>query len=286
MSTPLLTAGVRIPADPHAPLRVDFDLHALRTVLVDRDAVGALDARIWDAPGVYVLIGSIAYGQQTEVRVGQSTKLRSRLSQHVRSPPIAWWRGLAVIRDTTVGFNSAQIRYIEGALADELRARPGVLMFEGQRDADTTLPAYERAALDAFVQTILEALKLVGVSLSSPADAGTAEEEVVRPGGKHTRIGGSISDLLAAGILSAGDELEARQRNRETGEVRVARAEVLASGQLRVGGVAYASPSTALARELGITANGWKGWKLAGTSTTLADLRDQIPSLRATPAGS
>lgn len=277
MGTPLLTAGVRIPADAHAPLRVDFDLHALRTVLVDRDAVAALDARVWDTAGVYVLVGSIAYGRPTEVRVGQSTKLRGRLTQHVRSPPIAWWRGLAVIRDTTDGFNSAQIRYIEGALADELRALPGVTLFEGQRDADTTLPAYQRAPLDDFVQTILEALKLVGVSLASPADAGTAEEEVVRPGGKYTRIGGSISDLLAAGILSAGDELEARQKNRETGEVRIARAEVLASGQLRVGGVAYSSPSTALARELGVTANGWKGWKLADTTTSLADLRDQLP---------
>lgn len=278
MSTPLLTAGVRIPARPDAPLRVDFDLHALHMELVGRDAVSDLDARVWDAAGIYVLVGTIGYGQPTEVRVGQSTRLRSRLGEHVRSPPIAWWRALAVIRDTTVGFNSAQIRYIEGALADELRARPGVTLFEGQRDADTTLPAYERAALDAFVQTILEALKLVGLSLSSPADAGPVEEEVVRPGGKFTRIGGSISDLLAAGILSAGDELETRQRSRESGETRVIRAEVLASGQLRVGGVAYASPSTALARELGITANGWKGWRLAGTSTTLADLRDRLPS--------
>lgn len=277
MSTPLLTAGVRIPAGPNAPLRVDFGLHALHTVLVDREGVAALDARVWDAPGVYVLVGAVSYGRPTEVRVGQSTRLRRRLSEHVGAPPIAWWRALAVIRDTTVGFNSAQIRYIEGALADELRARPGVTLFEGQRDADTTLPAYERAALDAFVQTTLEALKLVGVSLSSPADLGPDEEEVVRPGGKYTRIGGSISDLLAAGILSAGDELEARQRNRETGDRRTVRAEVLASGQLRVGGVAYASPSTALARELGITANGWKGWKVAGTSTTLADLRDQLP---------
>lgn len=278
MSTPLLTAGVRIPADPHAPLRVDFGLHALQTVLVGREGVASLDARIWDAPGIYVLVGAIAHGRPTEVRVGQSTRLRRRLSEHVGAPPIAWWRALAVIRDTTVGFNSAQIRYIEGALADELRARPGVTLFEGQRDADTTLPAYERAALDAFVQTILEALKLVGISLSSPADVGPDEEEVARPGGKYTRIGGSISDLLAAGILSAGDELEARQKNRETGDVRVARAEVLASGQLRVGGVAYSSPSTALARELGVTANGWKGWRLAETSTSLADLRDRLPS--------
>ncbi|MBF6618742.1 MAG: hypothetical protein ITG02_00745, partial [Patulibacter sp.] len=63
-------------------------------------------------------------------------------------------------------------------------------------------------------------------------------------------------------------------------EVRVARAEVLASGQLRVGGVAYASPSTALVRELGVSANGWKGWKVAGTSTSLADLRARLPHRR------
>lgn len=277
MSTPLLTAGVRVPSGPHAPLRLDFDLHALRTVLLSRQGVASLDAGLWDKPGVYVLVGTIAYGEKTEVRVGQSVKLKGRLESHVRSPPIPWWRALAVIRDTTVGFHSAQIGYIEGALADELRARPGIKLFEGKRDADTTLPTYERTALDAFVQTILEALKIVGVSLLSPANEGAEEEEISKPGATHTRVAGTISDLLSAGILSAGDGLEASQKNRTTGETRLARAEVLASGQLRVDGVSYSSPSTALTRGLDVPAgNGWKGWKVAGTSTTLADLRDRL----------
>ncbi|MGX6446738.1 restriction system modified-DNA reader domain-containing protein [Patulibacter sp. S7RM1-6] len=283
MSTPLLTAGVRVPAGPHAPLRLDFDLHALRTALLSREAVAALDAGVWEKPGVYVLVGGIAYGEKTEVRVGQSVQLKSRLTAHVRTPPIAWWRALAVIRDTTVGFHSAQIRYIEGALADELRARPGVKLFEGQRDADTTLPTYERTALDAFVQTILEALKIVGITLVSPADAGAEEEEISKAGTTHTRVAGTISDLLAAGILSAGDVLEARQKNRATHETRLAQAEVLASGQLRVDGVSYSSPSTALTRGLDISAgNGWIGWKVAGSATTLADLRDRLEPQRPT----
>lgn len=277
MAAPLLTAGIGIPAGAHAALRLDFDLHALRAVMVQREGVSLLSADAWERPGVYVLIGSVAYGTPTEVRVGQSVKLRSRLTSHVRKPPIPWWRALAVVRDTTIGFHSAQIRYIEGALADELSARPGVKLFEGQRDADTTLPAYERASLDAFVQTIIEGLKVAGVSLASPANAGSAEEEVAKPDSSHARIPGTVSDLLAAGLLADGDLLEAKQLNRETGELRVAKAEVLASGDLRVDGVSYRSPSTAVTKGLDIPAgNGWKAWKLEGRSTSLADLRDKL----------
>lgn len=182
-----------------------------------------------------------------------------------------WWRAVAVVRDTTAGFDSAQAGYLEGRLAHELAQRPGVVLTEGQRDFDTTVPAYARTHLDAFVETILESLRIVGLDLRSTADVGEAEE--ITDERTPTKVPGTVADLLAHGFLSAGARLEARRAHRQ------ATAEVLANGSLLVDGVAYRSPSTAAQRGLGVpSANGWKTWKLVGRDITLADLRDRLNS--------
>jgi hypothetical protein len=275
MSVSLLTAGVQIPSGVDAPLRFDFDLHALRIAMVSREGVRKLDAESWDQPGVYVLLGGVAHGAPLELRVGQAVQLRSRLLQHVRQPPLAWWRAVAVIRDTHAGFNSAEIGYLEGRLASELRERPGVVVVEGKRDHDTTLPTYARTSLDAFVETILEALKVAGLTVASPADEGSSEEETVGP--SPARIPGTVADLLAAGLLSAGDRLEAARTGRATGETKRLEAEVLATGNLLMDGVSYRSPSQAAIKGFEVAAaNGWTTWRVAGRQTTLAELRSRL----------
>ncbi len=268
MSSTVLTADVQIPADPAAAIHFNFDLHALRIALVARDHVGRLPEE-WQHPGVYVLIGGIGVEPETQVYVGQARQLRSRLVQHRRKPKLDWWRVVAVIRDTENGFNSAQIGYLEGRLAQELRQRPAIRVREGMTTIDMTMPTSARTSLNEFVRTILEALRIAGLDLrASSADAN--EREQVGTGRTRSAVPGTVGDLLAAGLISAGTRLVAKRGNRR------AEAEVVATGELLVDGVAYRSPSTAAKRGLGVpTSNGWTRWQTSD-GVNLADLRAQL----------
>jgi hypothetical protein len=62
-----------------------------------------------------------------------------------------------VTRDTTAGFNSAEIGYLEGRLYSELSSLPAVSLKADKHDHDTTLPQHMLVQLDAFVPTILGA---------------------------------------------------------------------------------------------------------------------------------
>ena len=273
MTASVLTAGTQIPADPRAPIRFDFELHALRMAFVEPANVNRLTDE-WQQPGVYVLLGKRSAEQATDVYVGMATDLRKRLTAHRRKPKFPWWRAVAVVRDTTTGFDSAQIGYLEGRLAQELRVLPGVNVREGMSTMDVTLPTFARSPLDEFVGTVLEALRIAGVDLQSGAED-DPESETVTSGRGHTMIPGTIKDLLGAGLLDAGSRLVAE---REVGgkQIRL-ECEVSASGELIFEGVAYRNPTrpAVLGFDLKST-NGWVAWKTDG-GKTLADLRDQLP---------
>lgn len=282
----VLTAGVQIPSSTSAPIRLDFNLHALLVAVVGRDGVAQLGAsKEWDAPGFYVLLGGIGGRGPVDVYVGKATSIRARLVQHGARPKLDWWRAVAVVRDTTVGFNSAEVGYLEGKLASELRELPSVNVIEGQVTTDTTLPIEMRTNLDAFVDTALQALKIIGIDLTPATGEQPEEEEVEAPadsgsgGAAPAVIPGTVRDLLAAGLLSPGAQLEASRVNRETGEPRVAHGEVQANGEIlvRETGRAYRSPSKAAQQGLDVvSSNGWRDWTVLGTGTTLAALRDRL----------
>lgn len=274
MSSTVLTAGTQIPADPAAPIRFDFELHALRMAFVAKSNVNRLTEE-WQGTGVYVLVGAISTDARTDLYVGQAIDVRKRLIQHRRQPKIAWWRAVAVIRDTTNGFDSAQIGYIEGRLAQELRARPGVHVREGVSTMDVTIPTFARSPLDEFVGTILEALRIAGVDLQSDVDEGPESEQVGR-GRSYTNIPGTVKDLLAAGLLQAGSRLTAEREVR--GQQRNLEAEVSASGELIFEGVAYRNPTKPALVGFDLkSTNGWTAWRTA-EGNTLAELRERLPS--------
>ncbi len=272
MSPTVLTAGVQVPSDPDAPIRFDFELHALRIGLVGREHVNRLGDD-WRQPGIYVLLGAVGATGQTEVYVGKAVDLRQRLLEHRRNPRLHWWRAMAVVRDTTSGFNSAQIGYLEGRLAQELRGRPAVDVREGQMTVDLTLPAYARAPLEDFVSTVFEALRITGLDLRSEADEGPVSEETTTGSGMNIvrqTIPGTVADLLAAGLIGAGTKLYANRGERS------AEAEVTSSGDLVVDGVSYHSPSTAGKKGLGVpSTNGWTTWTTS-EGTSLSELRDRL----------
>jgi hypothetical protein len=270
MPSPVTPASAQVPSDADAPIVMDFSIHALRVALVARRHVLKLPES-WSVPGIYVLLGPLGTGKETELYVGKAVEVRKRLNHHRTNPKLAWWRALAVTRDTTAGFNSAEVGYLEGRLYKELISAPGIDLKADKHDFDTTLPQHLLVQLDAFVPTILSALRIAGVEL------GEEEEALDKPEGKTRKtIGGSVPDLLAAGLLSAGATLTFDRAGKH------AEASVTSDGQLVVDGKAFASPSTAAAKALGLkAANGWKSWRVdGGSGPTLADLRAQLPSAK------
>lgn len=266
MATPITPATAQVPADPEAPVILDFSIHALRVALVARANVLKLSS-MWAVPGVYVLLGPLGVGGTTEIYVGKAVKVRDRLNHHRTKPKLPWWRAVAITRDTTAGFNSAEIGYLEGRLYSELSALPTVDLKADKHDQDTTLPQHMLVQLDAFVPTILAALRVAGIDV-----AADVEPDGDGVGKARQLIQGTVADLLAAGLVSAGAPLTfARAGKKATGTIT-------ADGQIVVDGKAYTSPSTAAAAGLGLKAtNGWVSWRLDdGAGPTLADLRAQL----------
>lgn len=271
MSSQVIPVNVQVPGLATAPVVADFVEHALRVAYVNRRDVKHLPEAEWAAPGVYVLLTGDGSGQ---VYIGQAVSLRQRLQQHAGKPRLGWQRAVAIKRDTSHGFNSAEIGYLEGRLSSEIAAIPGVVVVEGLKSQDNTLPPHLMLSLDALLVSMMAALRLAGVDTFKDADL--PEEGSRRGNGTsktHTVINGTVADLLAAGLLRAGAELVLSQGG------RTATASVSTSGELVVAGVAYRSPSRASATALGMqSSNGWTTWHVGSMSgPTLAQLRAQLP---------
>lgn len=267
MPSPVIPVNVQIPSQPTAPLIADFVEHALRVAYVNKRDVERLLEVEWNVPGVYVLLTNDGTGA---VYVGKATGLRDRLMQHRRTPKLPWIRALLIKRDTSHGFNSAEIGYLEGRLSAELDAVDHLTVTKGKTDQDATLPAHMRLSLDALLTSMVAAVRLAGVDIHK--ETGNTEESSTK-GKTYTVIPGTVADLLAAGLLQAGAELYFSRSG------KTAKSTVTANGELIVNGVAYTSPSKAGVVALGLKAtNGWDSWHVGSpTGPRLTDLRAQLP---------
>lgn len=263
--------NVQIPSDTEAPIIADFVEHALRVAYFDRQHWASLPSSDWGVPGVYVLMTSDG---SNRVYVGQARRLRSRLQQHNNKEKLPWRRALAVKRDTTAGFNTAEIGYLEGRIAAELNALPQITVIEGQTSGDETLPKHMMISLDAFVKSILGALRLAGLDISRSNPQTLTEDEQPStapvPSNKPNKTV-TVADLVSSGLLQAGHALYLSQAGRE------AEGSVTADGEIIVRGVSYKSPSTAAAKALELqSSNGWTTWKVGSQSGPPLDtLRQQ-----------
>lgn len=263
--------NVQIPSDAEAPIIADFVEHALRVAYFDRQHWASLPASDWDAPGVYVLMTSDG---SNRVYAGQARKLRVRLQQHNNKEKLPWRRALAVKRDTTAGFNTAEIGYLEGRVAAELNALHQITVIEGQTSGDETLPKHMMISLDAFVKSILGALRLAGLDISRSNPQTLTEDEEpasnAKPSSKPSKPV-TVSDLVSSGLLQAGHALFLSQAGKE------AEGSVTADGEIIVRGVSYKSPSRAAKIVLdGQASNGWTTWKVGSQSGPPLDtLRQQ-----------
>ncbi len=115
----VLPVTALLASEPGQPVIVFDGNAALRMAIVDRGSVLALDD-VWDAPGVYLLLDPVAPDGSYGLYVGKAPAgLRHRLRQHARKKE-HWVRALLVMRDTTHGWHSAQVGWLEGRLHDVL----------------------------------------------------------------------------------------------------------------------------------------------------------------------
>jgi len=119
------------------------------------------------------------------------------LLHHWRNPTLEWWRAMVVVRDTTHGFNSAQIGYLEGRLAQELRARPGVDVREGQ------IGQHQPRARRLVPGGVRRRLRRASHAATGPASSPTpsiSHREVTRAASRRF-----LPELLIAGVLKRSD---------------------------------------------------------------------------------
>jgi hypothetical protein len=140
---PITTLLPETAADPV----ILFDQHAaLRFAIVERDYTLRVSADEWNRPGVYVLLDPPAADGSWGCYVGKAPAgIRARLLDHLRHKD-HWRRAVLIQRDTTFGFNSAQVAWLEGRLNDLLDAAEDARPHNGNRPSDETLPAFERTA--------------------------------------------------------------------------------------------------------------------------------------------
>lgn len=261
---------VQIPASPTAPIIADFAEHAIRVAYVSRRDTARLLEPEWAVPGVYMLLSNDG---THDVYVGKSTGLRARVLQHkLRNSQVPnWSRAILVKRDTTNGFTSADVGFLEGRLSAELDAIPGIHVAKGKADGDATLPLHMQMSLDALVSSILAAVRLAGIDVHREDD----DEESSSDSFTRVAIRGTVADLVAQGLLHPGAELRCTRGGRQGSGT------VAPDGQIVVDGVGYRAPSRAAGASLGAdTSTGYGGWEMwhvgALSGPTLASLRSQL----------
>lgn len=237
-------------SDPGVPV-VMFDGNAaLRMAVVDRRSISGLDES-WDTSGVYLLLDPVALDGAYGVYVGKAPAgLRSRVRQHARGKE-HWSRSLLVTRDTTHGWHSAQVGWLEGRLYDLLDGASLATLLNGNRPQDESLPAYDRSALEAAVTPIAAVLRLLGCS----PDAFDEDAPSESPGRSPRQYNVTVSGLVEAGELAVGEKL--RSTSLSAPGVAVVREDgtVTVDGQRSAGSHVRGGKAT----------NGWSFWAVERT---------------------
>lgn len=264
-----LTVTVLLPPEPGVPVVVFDGNAALRMAIVDRQSVGALDES-WEASGVYLLLDPVEPDGAYRAYVGRAPAgLRARLREHASGRGKDHWvRALLVVRDTTHGWHSAQVGWLEVRLYDLLDGATLARLVNSNRPQDETLPPYERAALEAAVEPVAAVLRLLGCSPDTFDEESPGQS--TPPDASKTYYGMTVAELIEAGDLRAGERLSSTQLSAPGSAV------VGPTGSLTVEGEVFTSPSAAGAHvRAGKATNGWSFWAAErdGTTVPLATIR-------------
>ncbi len=192
----------------------------------------------------------------------------SRLRQHLKGKE-AWSRALLVRRDTTYGFNSAQIGWLEGRLYDLFDAAENAVLNNENRPRDETLPPYDRQMLELVILPVTRVLRLVGYDPATPDEA----TPVPHSARSAKFFGITMEQIIEAGLIHPGAKLVS------TNGAWPAVAELLANGAICFEGTEYETPSKASgAAKQGGASNGWEFWAVETPEgrVSLATLRARM----------
>ncbi len=272
---------VLLPDGPRKPLEIHDNEVGLVMALVDKASVQAL-GEDWNSVGVYILLGPVAADGSYNVYVGKSPMgLRNRLMEHGRSR--TWTRGLLIRRVVLHGFTSSHAGWLEGDLYDLFSTAQLAAVENVQTPRDDTVPPYELRMLRSLRDPIIRVLRMLGYETESapetveaPADiaAETPTEQpaaqVVAKRRSRTAYNVSIADLMASGLLGAGERLSS------TSNAWPATATVNADATITWNDKRYPSASAAASAVCeGTPVNGWDFWATEsdGGATRLSTLR-------------
>mgnify|MGYP000120468488 CR=1 FL=1 len=240
---------VVIPEDHYDWIEI-YDQHAaLKMAVVERNGA-ILTNEEWDAPGVYILLDRPDADGRWGVYAGKAPAgIRARLRDHLRNKD-HWYRALLIRRDTTLGFNSAQIGWLEGRLYDLFTVATDAVLHNGNRPRDETLPPYDRQMLEMVILPVRRVLRLLG---HDPATADDDPELSPTPRSKRYH-GITVAQLIETGVLYPGTTLTS------TNGAWPASAAVTMTGEIVYAGEVYLSPSGAAEAAKDGPANGWEFW--------------------------
>jgi len=264
VSADSLPLTLLVPENVSAPIEVIDQHAALKMAVVDRAGARLLGPD-WDAPGVYLLLDRHEADGSWGVYIGKAPSgIKGRLANHLRNKD-HWYRAILVRRDTSYGFNSAQIGWLEGRLYDMLKASDDARLHNGNRPSDETLPPYDRQMLEMVVLPVQRILRLLG------HDPATVDDQIAAPAAKRTSrfFGITLTDIVKAGLITEGTTLVSNNG------AWPATAVLGESGSVIYDGTTYPTPSAAASAVKGGAANGWEFWAVDdGTKlVTLGGLR-------------
>ena len=261
-----LTVTVLVPENAVSPIVVFDDNAALKATIVERGAARHLTDE-WDVAGLYILVDRCDADGGWGVYVGKAPSgIRDRIKSHLRNKD-TWYRALLVRRDTTHGFNSAQIGWLEGRLYDLLKASEGARLSNKVRPGDETLAPYDRQALEMVLVSVQRLMRLLG---HDPASGDDTDTGAGAASSRH--YGVKLAHLLEAGLIEAGDVLVS------TNGAWPARARVTSDARIAMDDESYETPSGAACAVKNGPANGWDFWarQTPTGSVPLSTLRAEL----------
>lgn len=239
-----------VPELPGQTLEVFDEVSAVQIALVDRDAIGQLNSE-WDKAGIYLLLDPVATDGTWGVYVGKAPAgLKSRVKQQVIGKD-SWNRAVLVRRDTSHGFNSAHVGWLEGHIHQLLTASALATPSNKLIPSDDSLAEWDLHALQMCATGVMRTLRLLGYEPAAPEDVQDAQPSY---GKKHTSST-KLVDLIGAGLLKPDEELTSLN------SLWPATAKVTESGKVHFNGEPYDYPSSAgSAVKGGGAVNGWEFW--------------------------
>ena len=178
-----------------------------------------------------------AMGSGVLMSVRHRIGLKSRVKQHVAGKD-SWNRAVLVRRDTTHGFNSAHVGWLEGHIYQLLTASASAAPSNIVTPSDESLAEYELHALQMSATGVMRTLRLLGYEPAAPEDV---EDAHLSYGKKHTSST-KLVELIRAGLLSPDEELTSLN------SLWPATAMVTESGKVVFNGESYDLPSPTATR--------------------------------------